>query len=726
MKGDKKKSHTKKRLGVFGKTNGTNVTKKRRNSAKRATGEIAGRRSFWRRLQSIKVQLSIGLLIPILLLAIYGVVSYKRSEEAIIGNYEASASDTVDALSRYMNLGLSMVEKSSMEITLDINFKDFFELSLAEAISSVKSHDDIQDRISLNARSNTFISEIHLIGSNGLSMSTMGGINGDLYRPITDSDIGKMFKEKKTLSLWVGDHSEFDKIIPKDPNSKYGKDSYATSIIRKISDGLGYIIMDVSTRQIQDMFEEYNMGEGSILGFITEDGRETLANTEEVSIFTGLPYYKSALEAEKLNGYSYEEYEGKEYLFIYSRFENVKGAAVCALVPKSTILNEVKNIRNLSYIFITVACVIAMLIVVLITRGISRAISSLNKSIAQAAKGDLTAKFNTKRNDEFLALTTGISDMMVHMRTLIGEVQEVGGTVSDSAVSLTNTSGNLLDATKGISRTIDEIGQGIIQQAEDTEHCLLQMSNLSDQINQVYNYTNEIEQIAYSTKTIASEGMLIIDELNNKSKATSEITQDVIRKIQEFEVQSQKIESFVNIINDIASQTTLLSLNASIEAARAGEAGRGFAVVADEIRKLADQSIIAAKQIQNTVKDIDVQNQETVNTAGRAESIVDSQTEALANTVSVFENISNHVNNLANNLNDILKRIKTIEAAKDETLNAIQNISAVTEQTAASSEEVNATALNQIDSVEQLRTAAIALEEDAKKLENAIKTFRIS
>jgi len=315
---------------------------------------------------------------------------------------------------------------------------------------------------------------------------------------------------------------------------------------------------------------------------------------------------------------------------------------------------------------------------------------------------------------------------MSNMRTLIGEVQEVGGTVSGSAESLSVTAGDLLDATKGISRTIEEIGQGIVQQAEDTERCLVQMSNLSDQINQVYTNTNEIEQIANNTQVVASEGMDIIDELNNKSKATSEITQDVIRKIQEFEVQSKKIEGFVNIIDNIASQTNLLSLNASIEAARAGEAGRGFAVVAEEIRKLADQSVNAAKQIQNTVKDIDVQNKETVNTAERAESIVASQTEALAKTVNVFDNISSHVNDLAINLNDILKRLKVIETAKDDTLNAIQNISAVTEQTSASSQEVNATAINQVDSVERLQVAAHVLEEDARKLEDAIKFFKIS
>lgn len=680
---------------------------------------------LWNRFQSIKARLAIGLLIPIIFLAVYGVVSYKNTEDALITNYENSSLDTMDAISKYMNLGFVMMEKSSLELTLDINFKKFFDLSYDEAMSSTKSYDDTYDRVSLVSTANSFISAIHLIGKNGVDMSTaLNNVNANLYDTITKSDIGTKFKEKKAQLLWYSDHSELDKVLTKDANV-YKKDSYATSVIRKMSNGKGYVIFDVSLKQIKDMFSQYDMGKGSILGYISEDGRETLSNTDEKSIFTNLPYFKKALDSEKLSGYSYEKFNGKDYLFVYSRFKDVKGT-VCALIPKTTILSKVSGIKALSLIFVSLSCIIAIFIVFLITGGITRSVNSLKKSILLASRGDLTAKFNIKAKDEFRSLSNGISDMMAHMRTLIGEVQEVGSAVNGSAATLTETSGDLLEAARGISRTIEEIGQGIAQQAGDSERCLTQMTNLSDQINQVYSNAKEIERIANNTQTVASEGIKIVDELNSKSKATSEITQEIIQKIQEFESRSKKIEGFVNLINNIASQTTLLSLNASIEAARAGEAGRGFSVVAEEIRKLADQSLNAAKQIQNTVKDIDKQNKETVSTAEKAENIVASQTEALASTVSVFDNISRHVNELAGNLNDILKRLKAIETAKDDTLKAIQSISAVTEQTSASSEEVNATTQNQVEAVERLREAAIMLKQDAEKLEASISIFRIN
>ncbi len=674
-------------------------------------------------IQSIKLQLIIGMLIPIILLAVYGVLSYKKSEAAIIGKYEESAADTIDAVSTYMNFGLGMIEKSTQEITLDVNFRKFFELDYEKAAGSTKTIDDIYDRISLNALTNVFIENIHIIGRNGFDLSTTVDVNSNLYDTIAQSDIGKVIKEKKIDLLWVSDHSELDKVLKKgDP---YKTDSYATSVVRKMRDTRGYVIVDVSREEILNMFSKYDMGEGSIIGFITEDGKETLINTDETSVFTPLPYFQDALRSEESSNFSYVNYKGEIHLFIYSKFENVKGT-VCALIPKSNILEEVKGVRTMSVLFVTIACIIAIIVVLLITAGIANSIRSMNKSISKVAEGDLTVSFDTNRKDEFLELSRGISNMVENMSNLIGEVQMVGTALSSSAVSLTCTSGELLDASKGISRTIDEMRTGAIHQSDDAEHCLVRMSNLSDQINQLYINTNKNEQIANNTKSVVSDGMLIVNELNEKSKDTSEITHDVIEQIQQFGAQSKKIEGFVNLINNIASQTTLLSLNASIEAARAGEAGRGFAVVAEEIRKLADKSVNAAKQIQNTVKAISVQNKETVETAEKAESIVASQTDALARTVSVFDNINRHVNELANNFTDILVRLQAIESVKDDTLNAIQNISSVTEQTAASSEEVSATAQDQIDAVEQLQKAAMLLEGDAMRLEDAIKIFKIN
>lgn len=673
---------------------------------------------------SIRVKLFIGLLIPIVLLALYGTISYSKSEKAIITNYENSSAATIKAVGDFLDFGFRVIEERSSEMLLDDDIGTYFNRQEGQDETEfINTRTNLERDIQLVKKMNSFISGVHIFGKEGKTYTSQAASQGNIYETFVQTEIGKKFEDKAVKTLWVGQHNELDSLIEwgKTP---YSTENYAFSLFRSLNARNGFIVIDVSKQQILDMFAKYDLGENSIKAFVTSDGREVITGSEEASIFVGQPYYEEALKSEETVGFSYQTYQGKDYLFLYSKL-SITDATICALIPKDTILQQVSGIKSINITFVIISCIIAIITVVLIVGGIAKAISFLNKRITLAAKGDLTTSFETKRKDEFLHLSQGIGNMLSDMRKLIGEVQLVGSKVSTSASGVTYDAENLLTATKDISRTIDDIEKGIVQQADDTEKCLLQMEGLSDQISQVYTNTSEIEQIANNTKKIAGEGIVIIDELNEKAKATTYITHDVITKIQEFEIQSQNIGSFVAVINDIASQTNLLSLNASIEAARAGDAGRGFAVVADEIRSLADQSVHAVKQIQNIVSEIKVKTKDTVDTAKQAESIVESQSEALDKTVKVFDSINDHVNNLANNLNHIASGIQKIEEAKAGTMDAIQSISAVSEQTAAASEEVSATAVSQVDSVERLRTAASELEEDAKKLEESITLFKI-
>lgn len=675
--------------------------------------------TFWNRFQKISIKLFAGLLVPVLLLAVYGVIFYQQSEKAIIHNYELSSADTLNAVSDFIDFGLKAVEQKSLELQLDTNLKTFYNKN-TDTTDKIKAYDTLSANIVVAETTNSFISNVYMFGDNGEGIPKEALDAKELYQSFMGSEQGKKFEEKGMFYLWAGEHKAIDEKL-----NVNDSESYAISLIREMSKGNGFVVIDISTQRIIDMFSEYDMGEGSIIGFVCQDGKEVLTNAEEAKVFGELSYYQAAKDSDELSGYSYEDYKGENYLYLYSKLEGID-ATVCALVPKSTILKQVEHLKVLNIVFVTVACIFAILTAVVIAGGISSTITSLKKSVSQASKGDLTAKFDTKRKDEFLILSNGISSMMESMRNLIGEVQEVGTKVSDSAGELSGTSENLLTATKDISQTIENIEQGIVQQADDTEHCLIQMNKLSDHINQVYNSTHDIEQIAGNTKVIAGEGIGIISELSDKSKATADITHNVITKIEEFELQSKNIAGFVTTINEIASQTNLLSLNASIEAARAGDAGLGFAVVASEIRKLADQSVQAAGQIQNIVREIHAKTADTVDTAKQAESIVESQIESLNRTIVAFNNINDHVRELVTNLNNVSLGIKTIENAKEDTLVAIESISAISEQTAAASEEMNATAVNQLNSVELLRQSAAALASDAKKLEEVIKFFKIS
>jgi methyl-accepting chemotaxis protein len=677
------------------------------------------KKKFLSHFRGIRAKILIAVFIPILMMACFGYISYDKSSSAIITNYENSTTDTLNAVSNYLNLGLTTVSDKAIEFSLSQYVQDYYlRTNEKDTLDNINALRKLKEQSIVVRETNDFIYAIHIMANVGSAISTFGSTGTDFYQKFADSDLAKTIEANPAKNQWVGFHNDIDTLL------KEKSDEYAMAYVTEMSVSKGIIIMDISKEQILKSLNGIKNGDGSIVGFITGDGREILTSEDSKNVFTESSFYKDAQESKEASYHNYVTYNDSSYLFVGSKVGDT-GAMVCALIPKAKILEQAKDIKDLSLVFVIVACIIALIIGTYIAGDIGKAISKLMKSITQASKGDLTAKFDTKRKDEFFVLSKGLTDMTKGMSNLIGEVAGVGTKVSGSADILSSTSEKILEATKDISLTIDEIERGVVQQASDTEHCLGQMSNLSDKINQVYSSTYEIEKIANNTKGIVGDGLVIIDELNDKSKSTANVTQMVIKDIEALEIQSKNIGNFVGIINEIASQTNLLSLNASIEAARAGDAGRGFAVVADEIRKLADQSVKAASEIQGIVTEIQNKTQGTVQSARQAEGIVETQTDALKKTIKVFEDINNHVGSLVTNLDNISIGVKGIETAKEDTLDAIRNISAVAQQTAAASEEVSATANSQISSVENLSQSALELASDAKNLESAIQMFKI-
>lgn len=672
------------------------------------------------RIWGIRTKLLLGFAIPILLIAVFGLISYRKSSLAIIETYEKSTADTLNTVSDYLALSISQVYDKSVELMNNADVVKYYTgsdgLSLSEKNKLFAS---IKEQLLLIKNSNSAISAISIFVENGNSVSTVINPPQDIYAKFIQTEAGSVLANSTQKEIWAGDHSTLDEILLN------RHQPYAISLIREMSKCNGFVVIDISKEYIRQKLKEIDLGKDSFIAFVTPDNNETLTIDYDDVIFPNLDYYLTSVQSGNESGHSYERFNNKEYLYIYSRVADT-GAYVCALVPRSEIVSKVSTLQRLSFIFVVCALAVAVVMGSYISGGIGNAISNLVKSIELAAKGDLTTAFSTNRKDEFYILSRSLNDMTNGMKSLIGEAAGIGNKFAHSASFVSQTTKNILDSTKGISTAIEDIRKGVVMQANDTEKCSLDMSNLSERIDRVNKSAHEIEQIADEAKKIVGEGIIIVDDLNSKSKETNLITKEVIAGIQEMKKKSSGINEFVNIINDVAYHTNLLSLNALIEASRAGEAGKGFSVVAAEIRKLADQTMKASKRIQEIVDDIHKGINLTVTTAKQAESIVDSQKVSLENTVEVFNRINNQVAELIVNLNVIVTDIKEIEAAKTSTLDAIQNIAAISQQTASSSEEVSDTAIKQIGAVEELSNFAVELANEAKNLEIAIQRFKIN
>lgn len=702
-----------------------------------------GKQSISIGLGSISAKLILAFAIPIILILILGISSYQKASETIITNAEKATTNTIYAKGTYLALGFEGVSQSSLELItmkemdLYYNLKNLDENLLS--IDQSKAKTSIFNRMWNMQSINKFIYNIYMFSSvgSGLSTTSLKSIKPVYYSQFLETEVGKEINSSTEKTGWLNNNQFFENIMAEESqvNTKSDISDYAITMWRKTANATNtYVIIDIKQEVIDEAVAELNFGEKSLTAFIAPGGRETVyqgsdektaqkVKTDEKITVSDLPYYQKALESKDQYGYFYDEFQGEKYLFSYSKIGNT-GAILCSLIPKSVITAQADAIRGLTVIISAIAILLAILTCMAISLSLKRAVKNSIRSLEKAKKGDLTVSFDTMRQDEFGTIARSTASMVGGIRVLIKQMQSVGTKVNVSAGDVSINMEKLLEATKEISFAVDDIEGGVTSQAKDAEQCLIQMSNLSDRINSVFDSTHEIEKIADKTKSITEEGIVIMEQLNKTSQAATDITKDIIQNIENFEVQSQSIGSIISVMNNIASQTNLLSLNASIEAARAGEAGRGFEVVAREIRKLADQSMESSKKIEKIIGIIQDKSHNTVMSAKQAEHIIDTQNIALKQSVAAFHNISNHVESLVHNLNLISEGMKEIEDSKTETLDAIQNISAISEESASASEEVGATVSNMVKAVAQLNEIASELSENARNMEDSISVFQ--
>lgn len=671
---------------------------------------------------SIKYKLIFAFLLPVVLIIVLGVLSYTTASKAIISSFETSSQSTIQKTSEYYGLMFSNIKAIATDLSNDHSLQEYYSKSYAtDKAEEASVYNSLKAKISSTSLSNKAISNIYIMASYGKGMYTgSSSLTDSEYEAFAATDEAKAYDKSK--AAWVSKHQYLD--------SK-GVGAYGVSFIRQVigtsKKGIGYMFFDLNKDYVTDPISNLNLGDDSIVALIAPDGGEIVTGQKEIdsskTYFTDKAFYTEASESEEKTGYEYVKYEGKSQLFIYSKTDD--GFVICATVPESVITAKAGSIKIITISAVIIAFIVAVIFGGVLATNMSTVIKKVMKALEKASEGDLTVSVEVDRKDEFHILAKSINHMIAKMKGLIEETKGVSGMVDDSARTVTGSAESLLSATREITDSISGIEKGIVQQANDSESCMRQMDVLSEKINVVSDNSGKIAEIAEGTREIVHTGLKTIDELNSNAKDTVEITNAVITGIETMEQSSRSISKIIGVINEIADQTNLLSLNASIEAARAGEAGRGFAVVADEIRKLADQSVASVNQIREIVDEINASTKETVTTARQAETVVAVQEESLKNTMTVFNDIQSQVGELITNLANITIGVEDIAQTKTETIQSIENISAVSQETAAAAEEVTDTAGRQMNSVEDLNTAAQSLNDNANALSEAIGLFKI-
>lgn len=688
------------------------------------------------RTNSIKTKLIMAFMVPILFIIILGLVSYLRSSKAVLDIAKESNTATINSSAKYLDVSFSNVADISMQIIVDEEMQNFFTMDSEKDIYEfLQLRDKVSQRILALGMTNKNIGDIFLIAS-GKTSILPGGFSDLTIDAIKGTEIEKKIVKYNGKITWTGFHKEIDKFNKSNPDIEEGNLKYCASVLRiikNISSGTisSYMMIDVRRSFLDDYFSELSekLSKGNELHLISSDKRDFSSvkvdeSTKNKDKFVDQGFYTKMLESKEEQGNMEVRFNGINYLAFYNKIKDMNYMLV-ALIPITSLNESSQQILFLMVAMIVIAVILAFAIGIYMATGMSRTINRIINAAERAASGDLTVNPVSKRRDELGKLTKSINNMIYNVRHLVEQISDTTTKVTKSASLVTNNSQQVASVSQEISRAIQEISQGASSQASDAEQGVMKISSLADTINTVTNNAKSIDSFTKDTLEMTKKGLMSIDDLNNKAKETTRISQEILEDIKNLDSHSKSIGKILKVITGIADQTNMLSLNATIEAARAGEMGRGFAVVADEVRKLAEQSINAAKEISIIVKDTQDQTAKAVEKAISTEDILNSQNEAVGNTVDAFNKIKSSMEALAGKVEQIMSGIMEMEENKEQAINSIQNISAVSEETAASSQEVNASTEEQLSCIEELASYAAELEQSSNELGESISKFTV-
>lgn len=678
--------------------------------------------------RSIMQTLLAAFMVPVVMMVILGVGSYLSASSGVVAQYEKSAESTMRATESYIGLMCTTVSNKAVEaISNDAVSNYYAKLYKKENSEAMEALREAKTLLG-NARGTSgYINSYSVIPEAGTYLTSLtGSMTADPGTDFEASTEGKYFADNKTLkSSWLGYHTYLDGCLKSTPQD------YAMVYYQKLSKSDTFLLFDIRMDTVLEMLDGMDFGKGSVKAIVTKDNRETAVmqgadgqgTLAEDTYFVGQEFFEKSRESEELTSETVR-IGAKSYVYLAMPVEKT-GTVLCALIPKSNLTEQARSIGYITVIMVLLATAAALLCGGRISMGIAKTVKQVSNGLSKVAEGDLTSHFSTNRKDEFGMLTASLNSMLESIRVLMNDMKSFGAKVNEMAGEVSAQAGSISCSIDDTTQTMEELAQGVQHQALETEAGSEKMVIFAENIGTVVSRTENMGQAAEQAIGAVEEGKQIIHGLNAAGRDTALLTRELVDNIAKVQSSSEEIREFVDVINSIAGQTNLLSLNASIEAARAGEAGRGFSVVAEEIRKLADQSKESGEKIREIVANIGTTTDRTTVSAKRTEEMIQKQAKALQQTVEVFERINRSVADLAEGIRITVERMGEISKEKDQVQDSIQNISAVAQEMAASTQQVTTGLSGQGEVIAELVKQAENLTQDVRALDEAIGRFKI-
>lgn len=377
----------------------------------------------------------------------------------------------------------------------------------------------------------------------------------------------------------------------------------------------------------------------------------------------------------------------------YSAYTILNNENILVLTAdESEALAGITTVTGVAVGIIAIVVLIAIIISFIMGRRLMRPLVKVSTIIEDVANGNIEADFSVVKesNDEIGLIIEKMKELTQSLGSIVGKIRNSSDTMSANSYELNDTSSQTLAANNEISKAVEDVAEGSTGMAASISKInenLLEMSNETKDINESVNeIRNQTAAVQDSSKIMNDK----IKSMQNSSQKMDDGISAISKRIETVNTTVDKVSNIVSVIEEISSETNLLSLNASIEAARAGDAGKGFAVVAQEIRVLSDNTNTELENIKQIISSLVEECRYCVQASGTIVEDNAKQKEEIKAVLDEFGSLDEQIQKTAEKADEIEELVTAMIELNDDITKSSNSLTDVSAANAAATEEMNA------------------------------------